>query len=155
MALDLQLVPPTPAHLDELVAEMRPADVAECLASHGSPRDAVNLSVAVATHAWAVLEQGRLLCIWGVREWRETLLGEPVGLVWMLGTRALRPRALVEASRVIVRNLLRDYVELQALVDARYRGTFRWLRWLGWQVLPAVPVGAERLPFHPVRVRRA
>ncbi|KKL18923.1 hypothetical protein LCGC14_2470690, partial [marine sediment metagenome] len=28
----------------------------------------------------------------------------------------------------------------------------RWLRWLGLEVLPALPLGVEQLPFHPFRM---
>ena len=85
-----------------------------------------------------------------------SLLGG-VGVPWMVGTTALNrmrgQKALLRASRATIAGLSARYDVLANMVDARNGAAIRWLRWLGFDVLPPIPHGPDRLPFHPFILR--
>ena len=45
--------------------------------------------------------------------------------------------------------MLKTYRVLTNYADARNTTAIRWLRWLGFNILPAIPFGLDGLPFHP------
>ena len=73
------------------------------------------------------------------------------GCPWLLGSDLVARHALAFArrNRAMVASWLRTYPVLRNHVDARNFQAIRWLRWLGFEVKPAMPYGVRRLPFDP------
>jgi hypothetical protein len=152
-----EIVPATVSHAHALAATMRADDAAECAAFGLTPLDALLESLRASEVAWTLLLDGEPAAMWGAEPLRRTLLSEPgAASAWALtGTAVERHRKeFARVSRAGVAALLARYPVLFADVDARYARALRWVRWLGFTVLPAVPFGASGEPFHPIVLER-
>lgn len=141
-----EVVRATAEHADYLVEHMRQADRDECWAwAHLTPREAVDMSM-VSRDTIAGLADGRVVCIFGVRE------ASPLSRTaypWMLCTDELPKHALsfLRGSRVYVGMLRERYERLENYVDVRNHDAIKWLGWLGFSLDDPAPFGVEQLPF--------
>jgi len=134
---------------------MRLEDAEECRAAGGySPMQAAMLCLQTATYARTLLISDAPVAFWGTN----AVPGVPgVGGIWLLGTTGLlrHRRAFVRhCNRAALAPMLDQYHTLVNFVDARYTEAVRWVRWLGFTVLPAIPYGPFNLLFHPIVIRR-
>lgn len=147
--LDIREIEPGDA--EALLADLRPADRDECDALVGPGRQAEMLerSVRASVAAWAAVVPGKgLMCLFGVCP---TSLIEGQGLPWMIGTRLVdrHPGAFIRASRPYISRMLALCPQLVNVVDARNVKSIAYLKRMGFTLLPAEPMGAAGLPFHP------
>lgn len=148
------MVPAAPEHADALAARMRPADVAEVLASDGhTPGEAVRYAIASSTEAWAWLVDGEVAAIWGLG--LLSFLGD-IWTPWLLTSDLVEHhrKAFLRACREQLAQLRRHHVLIN-FIDARHTRALRWVRALGFEVADAAPYGASGLPFHRVILRGA
>lgn len=145
---------PTREDIEVLVANMRPADMAELLATHDcDPREALQRAVDMSPHCWTMEVNGEVGFIGGFVP--VSLLGG-VGSPWLLGTTTLY-RFPGAHTRIAAR--YRDiglglYSTLVNYVDARNTTSIRWLRRLGFQIADeATPYGPRRVPFYRFELR--
>ncbi|TMN24498.1 hypothetical protein [Pseudoxanthomonas sp. X-1] len=132
----------------ELLQGIRAPDVDEFwAAARLTPAQALSMSLECRGDRWAALHEGKLLCIFGVA--RGSLLTTS-GTIWLIGHRRIdrMARAFLVDCRPTLDAILSRYSHLSNYVDARNRRAIRWLQWLGFQIHPAAPHGAEGLPFH-------
>jgi hypothetical protein len=140
-------------HIDELLANVRPADQDEAWAlAHMSVAQGLKQSLQHSQQAYAGVAKGRLLCVIGVAS--RSLIGgsaEP----WLIGHARLdrHAHAFARASRPALAQWVQHYGRLANWVDARNERAIRWLRWLGFELGPATPYGIDGLPFHPFQMR--
>ena len=149
----IAIVPATEAHAIDLAPRLRTADIRELEAGSGAePLAALLVSLRRSTEAWAGTVDDEVACIFGVGPL--SLLGGE-GSPWLLGADLIERNAFAFArrNRAVVARWLRTYPVLRNYVDARNRQAIRWLGWLGFTLLPAVPFGVSRLPFHPFELR--
>lgn len=108
--------------------------------------------VVWSEEAWTARIDGEVACMWGVRP--ADLMGW-TGVPWMLGSEAVAQNGtlLLRHSRQIVARWRGMYPVLRNMVDARHERSIRWLRWLGFEIGPAVPLGRGGLPFHVFTMR--
>lgn len=135
-------------HVADLLDGVRAPDVAEFwAAAHVTPAQALRMSLDCRGEHWTGIHRGEVLCIFGVA--RASLL-VPDGTPWLLGHKRLdrHARAFLRDCRPALLAMLQRYHHLSNWVDARNAGAIRWLRWLGFDLHPAVPHGADGLPFH-------
>ena len=154
MAVRYEIVPVTANHIAELLADPRPADVAEFLAASGEGPDVVLArAVAISPECWAVLADGQVLGIFGVAP-ISMLSGR--GAPWLVGTPILDryARGFIRLNREFLPRMLAGYSHLENWVDARNTRAINWLRWLGFTVHDPVPFGVAGLPFHRFDMRR-
>lgn len=143
---------PTDDDIAYLARHMRARDVEEIQAASGcNPLTSVRRSVATSVWARSFFLNGQLMCIAGLALFEGGTLAAP----WALSTHMLdlHPKAFVKHSREIVRDLLAIHPHLMNFVDARNTKSIRWLRGVGFTILPAIPYGASGLPFHPFAMR--
>lgn len=144
-----------PGDADLLFANLRPADLAEgeALAGRGRVREAIDRSIADSTHCWTAWAGADLMCMFGVAP--VSLLSDD-GVPWMLGTPvvARERRALTRLARPYIARMLAAHPRLVNVVDARNVAAMRFLRHVGFQLLPAQPLGVAGLPFHPFVMER-
>lgn len=138
-----------------LAPRLRASDVTEVWASHrATPDQALRGSLALSVQAGAGVIGGRVECLFGVAP-------DPgdrqAGIVWLLGSPALEtaPVGVLRHSRAVVAGWQQMFPRLWNRVDARNGVSLRWLRWLGFQVAPAMPFGPDGMPFHHVERRRS
>lgn len=133
---------------DARTIERRPAGLAEVQAwSSDPPEVALEHSIAHSSEAWAGLADGELVCLFGVAPL--TLVGV-TGVPWLAASAAIaRHRtAFLRRNRAMIDRWQEQYPVLRNFVDARNAVSIRWLRWLGFTLGPAVPLGIAGLPFH-------
>lgn len=150
----LTLSPTSLAHLADLHGRYRDEDEREAFsASRLSAEDAVLHSIRRSGMAVSVLDrEGLAIAVFGVA--RPTMIGG-IGVPWMMGTRDLDryAREAVEVGREVVGAIRGHFELLRNHVDARNTRAIRWLRAVGFEVLPAEPYGAFGSPFHPFEMR--
>jgi hypothetical protein len=148
LAADLTFLPVVPADLDELAANMRPADRDEITASNGADiRRTLGFSLLLSVNAFAVRSEEGLLCVFGTAA--HSLLDD-TGAIWMLGTPIVdkHPRTLSRVTRRYVAEMLRIFPILANWVDARNAASIKLLRWCGFTIGEPEPYGVRGLPFH-------
>lgn len=149
-----EIISATPEHAAELAPVMREPDVAELwAAAHQEPLDALRVSLEATRDPRAALADGVVMCIFGVGT--TTLLAE-LGVPWMMGTDALEvhARAFLRGSREWIEEMKEEFPLMRNQVDARNVVAIRWLKWIGFDILPAAPYGLDQLPFHPFQMER-
>ena len=84
---------------------------------------------------------------------RMTLLSQ-VGAPWLLGTEEIAKHGMhfLRASKRYIESQRKRYSLLLNYVDARHIIAIRWVRFLGFELLPAEPIGVDRMPFHQFRM---
>lgn len=148
-----EVAPATVEHARELAHNMREPDRAEVWAAgHLMPEQATVTSLAASRDAWAGLADGRVVCMFGVGA---PMICSVTGVPWLLATAELErhARPFLRRNRKMLRKMMKDYGVLRNHVDARNEKAVRWLRWLGFKILPPEPFGVDRLPFHPFEMR--
>ncbi|MBX3502793.1 MAG: hypothetical protein KF889_25390 [Alphaproteobacteria bacterium] len=152
---EILIRPATDADAVALAPDLREADRLEIEAASGdAPLDALRRSLARSSEAWAATTPEGIIALWGVGPL--SLLGGH-GAPWLLGSDLVARHAFAVArrNRPTVRRWLTMFPLLSNWVDARNALSVRWLRWIGFTILPPVPYGVARLPFHPFELRRA
>lgn len=142
----------TAADIDELVANLRAQDRAECLAAGVTDiREAIADGVANSLLCWTGKVDGRVACILGVRP--VTFLGE-TGIPWMLGTPlvAANARVFIKNSRPYIAQMLRAYPHLMNYVHAPNHQAIAWLKRMGFAIGPLVQANTGEM-FHPFEMR--
>lgn len=116
------------------------------------PTEALLISLDGAEEAWTARLDGQPMCMWGVNA--TSLIGYK-GVPWLLGSDLIQrhPMVFLRHSRQIVARWRGMFPELRNYVDARHHRSIRWLRWLGFTIEEARPLGVAGLPFHPFEMR--
>jgi hypothetical protein len=146
--LNVEVCAPLERDLLLIAANMRAADRDEVWASsHVEPEQALRRSLTHSTHAWVGRVDDEPVIMFGVG--MVSLLGG-IGAPWLLGTDGVQrySRTFLRLSRGWLTEMRAAYPVLVNYVDARNALSIRWLRWLGFQIGPAVAWGADHLPFH-------
>jgi hypothetical protein len=150
-----EVVPVQEEHILELAETMQKEDKNSIWAlSHLSPEQGLRHSLrnAVQSNTWLV--NGEVGAIYGIS--KPHLLSDSA-CAWMLGSGVIMhyPKYFMEGSRDWVHDAVDRYGILRNFVDARHKRSIRWLKWLGFTLHPAIPIGIERLPFHPNELRKS
>lgn len=134
------------AWADHIAANLRSQDLDEIEAMGAvSPAEALHTSISLSSHGYAILDRDENACaIFGAAP-------HPlpdVGVVWMLGTDAIRTEAysIAKRTRRYFDELNSVYPILWNYIDARNTVSLRWLRWGGFKLLKDVEIGGH--PFH-------
>lgn len=150
---DVLIRPTQPGDAETLAANLRPADLAECMA-YGRPDIAAGIASSVnrSVLCWTGLIDGELAAILGCAP--INMLGG-IGSPWMLGTPVLdaHQRVLVRKTPEYIARMLTAFPHLVNFVHAENTTSVRWLRRLGFTLHEAVPYGAPGEMFHPFEMR--
>lgn len=141
---------PTPEDIDELAANLRDQDVAECHAGgHYDLRAVIADGVRRSTHCWAATIDGKLAAIVGVAPMGSML--DSRGVPWLLGTPLIpkHRRILTKVSRAYIPVMLAAYPHLANTVHADNTVAVTWLKHMGFTVHDALPLGPRGELFHP------
>lgn len=127
---------------------MRPEDRAEIWsASRSTPMQALVDTVQVSRDT-KVAVSGRVpMCIFGCAQ---TTPLSGWAAPWALGTPEVERNAawFLKASKTVVAGWRQEYRVLRNFVHAENRLSVRWLRWLGFELDPAEPIGYDDALFH-------
>ena len=148
-----EIVPATLEHAEELAENMRWPDVEEVWATaHVYPLQATLLTMEVSHDAMTGLADGEVVCMFGVAS---AMIISTTGVPWLLTTDLVGKHAkpFLRRNKKVVAEMLVAYPFLRNYVDERNTVAIKWLKWLGFNVMPPVPFGVEGLPFHPFEMR--
>lgn len=149
---DYQVVAPTASLQEELTENAAPRHVLEVIRVSGQTfKRALELSVNSSPDPYAMLgPDGQVLAMFGVSQF--SVLDDD-GVPWLLGSQEQHkhPKQLLRASRVWMAEQKQIYPRLTNFVDATYPQAIRWLKWLGFDILPAEPLGNRRALLHKVQ----
>lgn len=152
MTQKVEITPVVAADLTELMDNIRKQDLDEIRATGVPLASGLSYTVVTADEALAGRVNGELVSLFGVGQL--SVLND-TGVPWLLGTNAVQRygRVVAVESRRYVRLWQTRYPIMRNYVDARNSVALRWLRWLGFGILPAVPYGPYKMPFHPFELR--
>lgn len=142
-----EVVPVRQRHLDELALNMRPEDVAEVAALGMLPWQALSKCAMASRDTVAGLADGKVLAVFGTCEMPEH---PGFTFIWLLSSREAdhHKMAFARWSKRFVDGQRGRHRILGNFVDARYKKAVEWVRWLGFTVYPAAPLGDQGVPFH-------
>lgn len=149
-ALPLRIVPARPEHVETLARTLRAEDKAEIEALGFSVREGLFQSCRTSLWVRTALLGDEVACVWGVGS-ASLLSGE--GGPWMISAPPLariRKRFLLESRREVA-SMRALFPTLSGLVDARYGGAVRWMRWLGFEMAETVMVNG--VPFYRYQLK--
>lgn len=143
-----RLVEATPEHAAAIAADARPADTAELWAqARITPEQAMRRGIETSVFAFTGMIDETPACMFGVAP--ASLLGG-VGVPWMIAANSIERHQVtfLRACRPVVAEMRRMFPVLVNAVDTRNALAIRWLRWLGFKMLPPRPVGPDGVLFH-------
>lgn len=143
-----RVVTATEAHIAELAADARACDVDELWASHrATPAECMRIGLRYSDEVLTGIVNGTPVCMFGVTP-RTLLAGG--GIPWMVAANSIRGHSItfLRRCRPVVKLWAAAYGRLENYVDARNTTAIRWLRWIGFTVYDAVPMGPDARPFH-------
>lgn len=152
--INARIVPATAAHIEEIIPQVRQADIAEFLATNGwDARRVLETGLRTSTFACAGLVNGEVIAIFGVAP--ASMLGGS-GIPWLVGTDALvkYQRTFLRRCGKVVNAMLTAYPYLENYVDARNHTARVWLHWLGFTIDNPKPYGIQGIPFHRFHMER-
>lgn len=144
---------PTQEHIEYLAKNMSELDTQEVWAAgHATPLEALKFSVMVSRDTKVWLGDGEVVCICGIGN--STLISD-VGSPWMLASEDLKrfSKQFLRESKRFMAKAKKEHRLLLNYVDARNKPSVKWLKWLGFELLPAEPYGVDGLPFHRFEMR--
>lgn len=147
-----EFIPSKLWHAQAIAADPRPADVTELWTSSRTRLlDALQHGLERSVDPLTAMHDGEPVAMLGVVPF-SILSG--IGVVWMLGSAKLDSmscqRDLLRTSRPQVEVWKSQFPALlYNFVDERNVQAIRWLKWLGFRFLPAIPYGPDKSPFIP------
>lgn len=145
--MNVELSPVTEQDIEELLADMLPADRAEVLALGHDLEWAVRNSVTTSLECVAIRKNGRLASLTG--------LGQPLALdeaaqPWLLSTNLIlrHPRDVLRLSHLIFERWRSEHPYMVNYVDVRHERAIRWLGWLGADFEYIEEHGPYKRPFY-------
>lgn len=132
---------------------LRAADLTEIAEGSGrAPVEVLWHGIAGSTLAWTARIDGRIAAIFGVNC---VSMLDGIGAPWLIGTDLIdaHPRSLMRESRRYIQCMLDLYPTLRNHVHAENRKAVKWLKRVGFNVMPAIPYGKRGALFHPFELR--
>lgn len=144
MAVDI--VPGTDAEMLEVLADLRPIDLLELSLTSADPVGSIAQGWRASTYRGVFRVDGRPVVVFGVAP---CAIQAGDGNPWMVATPEIIkvPRQFLQASRQVVGNMQRGFVELRNATHKDNAVSLAWLRWLGFRVSdePVGPGGVFRI----------
>lgn len=146
--LNVQILPATQEHIEEILPNVRQADLQEFMAINGwDARRVLETGVRTSTFSVAGLANGKVVTIFGVAP--KSMIGGS-GIPWLVATDELEKYqfAFLRRCRNGVNAMLSVYPYLENYVDERNHVAKAWLSWLGFTLDAAASYGNDGLNFH-------
>lgn len=144
------IVPCTREHIENLAPRLREMDREELLLSTGlSPDVALMDSFEFSFESWAVVEDGVVLCVFGLGSHPQ---GDGWGIPWLLASEEFYEVGFrfARECRGVIAKMHQKFPRLINMVYAKNSKAIRWLKWCGFTFhnqIQAGPYNAYFLPF--------
>lgn len=133
-------------HVEELSQTMRQEDRDEIWhLARLSPKEALLMSFEASTYSRTILLDGRVVAIFGCGR-----AGE-VGVPWLLASPLLLKikKSFLRECREFLEEMFTGYSVLTNVAWSKNTVHIQWLRWLGFEMSPGVPMGPDGEMYHP------
>lgn len=143
-----KLLTPTAAHIAQLADTMQEADVQECWAlGRMTPFDALSYSVLGSRDPKCWVVNDRVITMFGLAS--ITQLTDH-SVPWVLCSNQVQKlyRPFLRGSKILAEQWKSENRVLRNWVDARHTRAISWIKWMGFTLKPAVPLGPDQMPFH-------
>lgn len=146
----IEVVPATMNHARAI--RLRPGDALEIAALGETQESSFAKALGRSLWAEAYLIDGEVAVIRGVI--LTSLLGG-VANAWLLSGEPIERhrRSFMELTRAGIERLRGEHEHIVSCVHADYARSIRWLRWLGFEIGPAQPIGPLNAPFHTATLK--
>lgn len=147
----MEVVNATKQHIKTLAILMRKADKDELWATDMlTPEEALTESFENSTIAKTMFIDGKIVGMFGT-----VPVQDGVGIAWFLSSTNMYKygKAFARAcrhNRDYLWGIKDGYKYLFNYVDARYKVSLNWLKWLGFEIHEAEPFGPFGAPFHRI-----
>lgn len=138
----------TQEHIDTMKGWLRESDEKACWATaHYTADEGLQDSFDKATLCWVALVDDVPVFCCGVS--RLTMLST-LGVPWLLATDDICKVGfrIVRHSKDLIRCMFAGFDRLETWVDIRNKLSFTWLKWCGFNVEDAEPIGLDGKLFH-------
>lgn len=150
----VQVVEATAEHAAALLPRVRQADIDEFAAMSGkTPAQVLAVGLRSSALCYAGLVDDQVVTIFGVAP-RSIITGS--GVPWLVSSDLVEQyqTTFLRRGRPLLHAFLEQYPVLENYVDARNTAAICWLRWMGFTIHEAAPIGRAGLPFHRFDMRR-
>jgi hypothetical protein len=140
-------------HFAALLADLREADRLELEAIRGwTAEQELKHAISTASRARSCMCDGKVLAIFGDSAYDDTY-----GLPWMVSSTWIEQhrRAFLAECVDVVADMRTRHQVLINFADIRNTQAVRWLKWLGFTFLPAIPYGINNELFYPFQMEGA
>lgn len=107
-----------------------------------NPLQAAVEMVRQGAYVWTGRIDGRVVCMWGIQ--RPSLISREA-YMWFVSTAEIdeHPFMVARKSKLFIDEVLArgEFEYICGVVDAEFKRSVRWLKWLGFTVLPTRPDG--------------
>jgi len=88
---------------------------------------------------------GKVMCIFGVNP-----IKDQIGIIWLLGTKFFdeHGNVFIFRCKTVFDEVMRPYKYVLNYVYVENKKSIKWLRWLGFKIEEAEPVGVNGALFH-------
>ena len=144
----IRFVKATQEHIDALKGRLRDSDTKACWAtSRLTANEGLQYSFDISTLCWVALVDDVPVACCGVG--RRTMLSTQ-GVPWLMATDDIRKVGLdiVRHSKEYLKRILDSFDALETWVDVRNKVSATWLKWCGFNMEEAEPIGLDKKLFH-------
>lgn len=109
------------------------------------PMEALRDALEVCDYNQAVLLDGKVVCIFGVGGTKGG-----VGIPWMLASELLSDisKTFLRECKEYVEEMSKGYTSLYNIAWSKNVVHIKWLKWLGFEIRPAIPMGPDGELYH-------
>lgn len=137
-------------HVTALLADIREADRVELETVRGwTVEHELIHAIDKSSRARACIYDGKILAIFG-----DVVHDSVYGLPWMVSSTWIEVyrRAFLAECVGVVADMRARHQVLINFADVRNTQAIRWLKWLGFTFLPAIPYGVNNELFYPFQM---
>lgn len=115
-----------------LIENLRARDLEDYKTFAQDPLEALEHAVATSAVTWSALEEGRVICMWGIKQ-QSLMTGAHL---WLVGSEMLKnkPYKFLVESRRTVKKCLTLFQFLYGYVDDSFVESKKWMEWLGFKL---------------------
>lgn len=142
-----ELIDVKPRHVVALLRDLRDADRIELEAVHGwTVEHELIHAIDSSVRARACICDGKVLAIFG-----DSTHDSVYGIPWMVSSTwiEVHRRAFLAECPAVIADMQTRHRRLINFADVRNTQAVRWLKWLGFTFLPAIPYGVNNELFYP------
>lgn len=146
-----QVLPVSVDEAEDISMIVRHADREEIYALGMDMVEALKTCFGGSMKASKIVIDGKIVAVFG-----DAFHDSEIGVPWLISTQHVegRPKAFLSVCKPEVQEMLTRHRSLLNFVDVRNRAAVKWLKWLGFEFMDAIPYGPKQMLFYPFKIER-